>query len=62
MGERLFTEMDRNFLTIYILREMKVYKSIMIIKNHILEFYRIASFLFTFQVLLVKLIFEMCYG
>ena len=37
---------------------MKVYKSIMIIKNHILEFYRIASFLFTFQVLLVKLIFE----
>ena len=61
MGERLFTEMDRNFLTIYILREMKVYKSIMIIKNHILEFYRIANFLFTFQVLLVKLIFEMCY-
>ena len=35
---------------------------IMIIKNHILEFYRIASFLFTFQVLLVKLIFEMCYS
>ena len=32
---------------------MKVYKSIMIIKNHIL---------FTFQVLLVKLIFEMCYS
>ena len=41
---------------------MKVYKSIIIIKNHILEFYRIASFLFTFQVLLVKLIFEMCYS
>ena len=41
---------------------MKVYKSIMIIKNHILEFYWIASFLFTFQVLLVKLIFEMCYS